>query len=111
MNDKFKIIIMIKKIIDSYDCLVFHSKKELKLKNMIIKEGYFILKITYIANDSYDLIKKRELQYEILSRIKYLEYLTSKLKISDREYQRHIYDLNMISKYVYSWIKYTNKLV
>ena len=111
MNDKFKIIIMIKKIIDSYDCLVFNSKKELKLKNMIIKEGYFILKITYIANDSYDLIKKRELQYEILSRIKYLEYLTSKLKISDREYQRYVYEFNTISKYIYSWIKYTNKLV
>lgn len=109
MDEKFKIILMIKKLIESYDKLEFNSKHELKLKDDVLKEGYYILKITYIANDSYNIERKQEIQIEILSRIKFLEYLTSKLNISDKEYQKYLYDLNVLSKYIQNWIKYSKK--
>lgn len=109
MDEKFKIIIMIKEITKEYDRLNFNSKNELKLKDMVLKECYDILKMTYIANDTFNKDKKKELQVEILSRIKYLEYLTSKLNINEKEYNIYLYKLNMISKYIQNWIKYTNK--
>ena len=110
MDEKFKIIIMIKKLISDYDNLFFSSKEELKKKDLVLKESYYILKITYIANDSYNIDKKKELQIEILSRIKYLEYLTSKLNLNEKEYNSYLYKLNMISKYIQNWIKYTNNI-
>ena len=110
MDEKFKIIIMIKKLISDYDNLFFSSKEELKNKDLVLKESYYILKITYIANDSYNIDKKKELQIEILSRIKYLEYLTSKLNLNEKEYNSYLYKLNMIIKYIQNWIKYTNNI-
>ena len=110
MDEKFKIIIMIKKLISDYDNLFFSSKEELKNKDLVLKESYYILKITYIANDSYNIDKKKELQIEILSRIKYLEYLTTKLNLCEKEYNSYLYKLNMISKYIQNWIKYTNNI-
>ena len=110
MDEKFKIIIMIKKLISDYDNLFFSSKEELKNKDLVLKESYYILKITYIANDSYNIDKKKELQIEILSRIKYLEYLTTKLNLNEKEYNSYLYKLNMISKYIQNWIKYTNNI-
>lgn len=110
MDEKFKIIIMIKKLISDYDNLFFSSKEELKNKDLVLKESYYILKITYIANDSYNIDIKKELQIEILSRIKYLEYLTSKLNLNEKEYNSYLYKLNMIIKYIQNWIKYTNNI-
>lgn len=109
MDEKFKIILMIKNLISDYDSLFFNSKEELKNKDEVLRESYSILKITYIANDSYNSVKKKDLQIEILSRIKYLEYLTTKLNINEKEYNRYLYKLNTISKYVHNWIKYTSK--
>lgn len=77
---------------------------------LVLKESYYILKITYIANDSYNIDKKKELQIEILSRIKYLEYLTTKLNLNEKECNSYLYKLNMISKYIQNWIKYTNNI-
>ena len=110
MDEKFKIIIMIKKLISDYNNLFFSSKEELKNKDLVLKESYYILKITYIANDSYNIDKKKELQIEILLRIKYLEYLTTKLNLNEKEYNSYLYKLNMISKYIQNWIKYTNNI-
>ena len=83
MDEKFKIIIMIKRLIDDYDNLTFNSKNELNVKDSVLQESYEILKITYIANDSRNKIKKQELQIMLLSKVKYLEYLTSKLNINE----------------------------
>lgn len=110
MDEKFKIIIMIKRLIDDYDNLTFNSKNELNVKDSVLQESYEILKITYIANDSHNKIKKQELQIMLLSKIKYLEYLTTKLNINEKEYNVYLYKLNMISKYIQNWIKYTNNI-
>lgn len=109
MNDKFKIIIMIKKLISDYDMIIFNSKKELNVKDMILSEIYDILKTTYIANGIYDKDKKKKLQIDILARFKYLEYLTTKLNIPDKEVNTFLYKINMIEKYIQNWIKYTSK--
>lgn len=110
MDEKFKIIIMIKRLIDDYDNLTFNSKSELNVKDSVLQESYEILKITYIANDSRNKIKKQELQIMLLSKIKYLEYLTTKLNINEKEYNVYLYKLNIISKYIQNWIKYTNNI-
>lgn len=76
---------------------------------MVLSEIYYILKITYIANDTYDKDKKKILQIEILARFKYLEYLTFKLNIPEKEYNTYLYKIGMISKYIQNWIKYTSE--
>ena len=91
MDEKFKIIIMIKRLIDEYDNLTFNSKNESNVKDSVLQESYEILKITYIANDSYNKTKKLELQIMLLSKIKYLEYLTSKLNINEKEYNVYLF--------------------
>lgn len=103
MEDKFRVFILIKGIISDYDNLLLTSK----IKDNILTEVYTILKLSYIANDTYNKVKKYNMQVEILSRLKYVIYLTNKLSIDNKKMDMFNYKLELIIKHIKSWIKVT----
>ena len=103
MEDKFRVLILIKGIISDYDNLLLTSK----IKDNILTEVYTVLKLSYIANDTYNKVKKYNMQVEILSRLKYVIYLTNKLSIDNKKMDMFNYKLELIIKHIKSWIKVT----
>ena len=76
MNDKFIIINLIKELINSFDkYLTNFPKSEIELKHAIYENSYNMLKITYEANTTYDIEKRKDLQDKIIASIKYLDYV------------------------------------
>lgn len=103
MEEKFRVLILIKRIISDYDNLLLTSK----IKDNILTEIYTVLKLSYIANDTYNKVKKYNTQVEILSRLKYVIYLTNKLSIDNKKMDMFNYKLELIIKHIKSWIKVT----
>ena len=79
MNDKFIIINLIKELINNFDkYLTNFPKSEIELKHAIYENSYNMLKITYEANTTYDVEKRKDLQDKIIASIKYLDYLVNR---------------------------------
>ena len=76
MKDKFYIITLIKKLICDFDkYLTNFPHREIELKHEIMLTSYQMLKITYEANTTFDMKKRKDIIDKIISYIKYLDFL------------------------------------
>lgn len=76
MNDKLRVITIIKEINNSiYKALLNVPKEHLELKRIVIKEFNNLIKDIYIANDISNINRRKELKEEIICNIKYINYL------------------------------------
>ena len=112
MDDKFKIINLIKKLIDDFDkYLTNFPNKEIELKKEIYNTSYNMLKIVYEANTTYNINKKIDIQDKCISYIKYLDYLINrcynKTIINSKKYLKFGDDLDYILRYINGWRKKT----
>ena len=112
MKDKFYIINLEKELINSFDkYLTNFPHKEIELKRELMNSGYEMLKLTYEANNTYNIDKRIELQDKIISDIKYIDYLINrcydKQIINNKRYLKFGENLNYLLTKVISWYKIT----
>lgn len=108
--EKFEIINKIKKLIIYLDSnLENFPKKDLELKKKLNDEIYDLLKKCYIANETNDKERKKDLQIEIISSIKYIDFLINlcyeKKIINSKKYLQIGEKLDTIIKYTVGWMK------
>ena len=107
---------MIKDLINAIDkYLVNFPNKEIELKRKIRESGYDLLCITYEANITEDVRKRRDLQDRAIAIIKLLDFLINqcydKQIINSKRYFRFGEALDNIVKYYAGWINSTKKQV
>lgn len=108
-TEKFKIIELEKSLIVALDkYLVNFPNKELELKRRIKESGYELLLLTYEANVTLNLEKKKDLQEKCVALIKLLDFLLNqcyeKQIINAKRYFRFGEELDNIVKYFAGWI-------
>lgn len=113
-QDKFIVINLIKKLIVHVDkYLEAFPKKEIELKKAIKQNSLEMLELAYEANVSEDMLKKKDIQEKILSKIMYIDFLINlchdKQIINSKKYLKFGEDLNYLAKYVQGWKKYIIK--
>lgn len=109
-NDKFLIVKSIKKFILDLDALLINfPRKDFVNKDGLYKEAIALLENVYLANNAFDKNKKLEYQVVVLSKINILDFYIErayKMKyISEKQCLKKMYDLDLISKMVFGWIK------
>ena len=110
MNNNFLIVKEMKVFIKSIDNIVVnYPRKELIIKNRILNDSLDILENIYLANYHKDILKKRETQMIILSKISmldfYLERSYNNKYISEKICINRCNHLTKITKMINSWIK------
>lgn len=89
--------------------LVNFPKKEFLTKDMIYKDALRVLELVYTANEIDDIVKKKTIQVEILSKINmldfYLERAYKKKYINEKQCMAKSNELEQITKMIYKWIK------
>lgn len=110
MNNNFLIVKEMKIFIKSIDNIVVnYPRKELIIKNRILNDSLDILENIYLANYHKDILKKRETQMIILSKISmldfYLERSYDNKYISEKICINRCNHLTKIIKMINSWIK------
>ena len=111
--EKFKIANMVKDLIISIDKnLTNFPKKEIELKNTIIKTAYNLLLIVYEGNITEKIEKRIEIQEKAIANIKYLDFLINlcydKQIINGKKYVKFGEKLDEIIRYIVAW-KNANK--
>ena len=114
-DEKFKIIEYMRKLIIYLDnILINFPNKYLELKRILFNEIYDILKQIYITNDIVDKKIKLNKSYEIVSRIKYLNFIINrcydKKIITKKHYLNVGYIMSNLIKYLNGWINYLKKV-
>ena len=107
-NDRFQIVIKIKKFIFYLDdILINYPKKEYVLKDAIMKDSLTILELVYEANNS---LEKEQYLNKISSKLSMLDfYFERSYKnkyISKKVLDKVIFELTSIMKMLYGWMKY-----
>lgn len=108
-NDKFLLVIEIKKFIISLeDTLINFPKKDIVVKKNMLNESFTLLENIYYAN-YYDGKNRKDFQIKSLVNISmldyYLEYSYKKKYISLKNFNKKINNLTIINKMLYGWIK------
>jgi len=89
--------------------LVNFPKKEFLTKDMIYKDALRVLELVYTANEIDDIVMKKTIQVEILSKINmldfYLERAYKKKYINEKQCMAKSNELEQITKMIYKWIK------
>ena len=89
--------------------LVNFPKKEFLTKDMIYKDALRVLELVYTANEIDDIVMKKTIQVEILSKINmldfYLERDYKKKYINEKQCMAKSNELEQITKMIYKWIK------
>ena len=76
-EEKFKIIQYIRELIISIDNnLENFPKKDIELKNRLRSNSYDILEVVYKANTIKDKSKKLDLLYDLIAKLKVIDFLT-----------------------------------
>ena len=109
-TEKFKVIQFIRELIIVSDkVLTNFPKSELELKNRIRNNSYDLLEFAYEANSVTDLEYKKKLIYQILAKIKVMDFLFNlsydKKLINQKKYYNLGNKLDDIAKFVNGWIK------
>ncbi len=112
-QEKFEIVNRIKSLIVYLETnLENFPKKDLELKHKLNNEIYDLLKKCYLANNAVNNDRKSELQYELISMVKYIDFLVNlcyeKKIINHKKYLQIGEKLDNILKYIIGWIKYTH---
>ena len=112
-KDKFIVINLIKEFIVNIDkYLINFPNKEIEIKHNIKQTSYEMLRIAYLANCTEDMKKRIDLQEEIISQIKYIDFLINlcydKNIINSKRYLKFGESLDYILKYVVGWRKSSN---
>jgi len=110
MNDKLKLIIITKNIINKiYKALLNCPKIHIELKTIVLNELFTYLKEIYIANDISNIDKKKELKEEILYKTKYISSLINILYdnklINNKLYLELGSDLELLLRLLKGWTK------
>lgn len=110
--EKFKIIELIKDLIFAIDkYLVNFPNKEMELKRRIKDSGYELLLLTYEANVTTNVEKKKDLQERGIAIIKFLDFLLNlcyeKQIINAKRYFKFGESLDNIVKYFAGWVNST----
>lgn len=108
--ERFNIVKNIKKFILELEVLLVNfPKKEFLTKDMIYKDALKVLELVYIANDTSDLSKRKDIQIMILAKINmldfYLERAYKKRYINEKQCTSKSHELEQITKMIYGWIK------
>lgn len=86
-------------------------KRDLELKKKLMDEVYGLLKLCYLANDTNDSQLKYQYQKELVSSVKYIEFLMNmcyeKKIISNKKYLQFGEKIENILKYLAGWMKTT----
>lgn len=107
-KDKFIIINLIKELINNFDKYLTNFPHEfIELKKNIMNTSYEMLKITYEANNTYDINKRIDIQDKLISDIKYLDFLINqcydKKIINSKKYLRFGENLEYLLRYLFAW--------
>lgn len=108
-NNRFLLVIKIKKLISSLDeVLINFPKKNIVIKRNMLNEAFHLLEYIYYAN-YYDGTKRKEFQIKALVSVSmidyYLEYSYKKNYISLKNFNNKSNILTTINKMLYGWIK------
>ena len=114
-QEKFEIVNRIKSLIVYLENnLENFPKRDLELKHKLNNEIYDLLKKCYLANETTNKDKKYELQYELISTVRYVDFLINlcyeKKIINHKKYLQIGERLDNILKYIMGWIKYTQNV-
>ena len=114
-QEKFEIVNRIKSLIVYLQTnLENFPKKDLELKHKLNNEIYDLLKKCYLANETTNEEKKCEMQHELVSTVRYIDFLINlcyeKKIINHKKYLQIGERLDNILKYIIGWIKYTQKV-
>ena len=114
--EKFEVTNKIKKLIIFLDIhLDNFPKKDLELKRKLMDEVYGLLRLCYMANDTEDVVIKKQYQKELVSSVKFIDFLMDicyeKQIISHKKYLQFGERIENILKYLAGWIKASSKEV
>lgn len=109
-DEKFKVIQFSKELIqDIENYLDNFPRKDLELKSRIKNVSYDILEKLYIANTIADELRKKQLLYEIIAKIKFLDALLNlcydKQIINNKRYLKFGNRMDDILKFTNGWLK------
>ena len=109
-TEKFRVIQFIREFIIASDKILENFPKvELELKNRIRNNSYDLLEIAYEANSINDIERKKELLFQIIAKIKVIDFLINlsydKKLVTQRKYYTLGRKLDDIAKFVNGWLK------
>ena len=109
-TEKFKVIGFIRELIISSDKVLNNfSKADLEIKNRIRNNTFDLLELAYEANSVMDVEYKKKLIYQILAKIKVIDFLFNlsydKKLINQKKYYNLGNKLDDIAKYANGWLK------
>lgn len=112
IKDKFKIVILVKEFLQTADeNLVNFPKKEIELKQEIMRRGYDLLFTVNEANVTSIAMKRRDLIERAIALIKQLDFLikmcAEKQIINYKKYYKFGEKLEQIIRYLIGWLKTT----
>ena len=109
-EEKFKIINFIRELIINIDKnLDNFPKKDIELKNRLRNNSYDLLEISYKANSTTSVEKKKDYLEEIVAKIKIRDFLLNlcydKQIINSKKYIKFSTKIDDILKYTIGWMK------
>ena len=109
-KEKFKVINFIRELLIASDkVLENYPKSELELKNRIRNNSYDLLELAYEANSVGDLEYKKKLIFEILAKIKVIDFLFNfsydKKIMNEKKYYMLSRRIDEIAKFTNGWLK------
>ena len=108
-EEKFKILQFIRELILTVDKEMDNfPKNDIELKNRIRMNSYDILEIAYEANNTEDIILKKQLLIKMISKIKIIDFLLNlsydKQIITSKKYLKFGNKMEDIIKYTTGWM-------
>lgn len=109
-EEKFRVIQLIRDLIVAIDNdMVNYPKKDVEIKNRIRTNTYDILELSYTANVSTDIDYKKKIIFDIIAKIKVIDFLLNlsldKQLITSKRYYSLGRRLDDIAKYINGWLK------
>lgn len=109
-EEKFKVIQLIRELILAIDKeMANFPKKDIELKNRIRMNTFDILEIAYEANVTTDILRKKELLFKIIAKLKVIDFLLNlsydKQLITQKRYYSFGHRLDDITKFASGWLK------
>lgn len=109
-EEKFKVIDFIRELIINIDKnLENFPKKDIELKNRLRNTSYDLLELSYIANSTTLIEKKKECLEKIIAKIKITDFLLNlcydKKIINSKRYIKFSEKIDDILKYTIGWMK------
>ena len=107
MKEQLQIIVAYKLILrDLVDVLEYVPRKERFIKEMFLKEAFFLIEFLYEVNLNREKEKYRN---QVLSKLSfmdyYLEYFYTKKEISKKIVSKKSHELEVIRRMVCSWLR------